>query len=119
MTSKIINMADRMKDNDDLKLEALFASERIADDGFSDRVVSRIRRRLWVRRWTLPIAVLVGGLIAAKPASEVLLAMGRIVTALPDDLRSVPLDSLPSATIFVLGGSIVGIMALLIGLLED
>lgn len=108
-----------MKDSDDLKLEALFASERIADDGFSDRVVSRIRRRLWVRRWTLPIAVLIGGLIAAKPASDVLLAMGRVATALPGDLTSVSLDSLPSATLFVLGGSLVGIMALLIGLLED
>lgn len=108
-----------MKDRDDLRLEALFSSEPIADDGFSERVVSRIRRRLWIRRWTMPIAVLVGGLIAAKPVSDVLVAAGTIATVLPDELRTLSFDSLPSATIFVLGGSIVGIMALIIGLAED
>ena len=53
---------------DDLALEALFASQPIADDGFSRRVIARVRRRQWVRRLALPIAVLMGGAIAAKPA---------------------------------------------------
>ncbi len=60
-------MADAMKDAEDLMLEKLLASEPIADDGFSDRIVARVRRRLWFRRLTLPIAAAIGTSIAAKP----------------------------------------------------
>ena len=40
-------MVDRMKDDEDLAFEAMFADKPIADDGFSERVLARIRRR-WV-----------------------------------------------------------------------
>ena len=43
-------MAERLKDDADLKLDALFRSEPVQDDGFSVRVVSRVRRRMWVQR---------------------------------------------------------------------
>ena len=58
MTSKIINMADRMKDAEDRIFESLFAAEPIADEGFSDRIVKRIRRHIWIQRLTLPAAML-------------------------------------------------------------
>ena len=41
MTSKIINMADKLMDAEDQLLEAMFKSEPIADDGFSKKVTKR------------------------------------------------------------------------------
>jgi hypothetical protein len=112
-------MAERLKDNDDAKLEALFRARPIEDDGFSDRVVSRVRRGILIRRWTLPVAVLIGGLIAAKPAAQLLLAMSEILTVIPEDIRTVPLDSLPQVTTFVFGGTVAGMIALLVKGLEE
>ncbi|HEX6259822.1 MAG TPA: hypothetical protein VFZ51_04145, partial [Woeseiaceae bacterium] len=118
-TLKIIYMAERLKDKEDVRLEALFRSEPIEDDGFSERVVSRIRRGIWIRRWTLPLAVLIGGLIAAKPAAQVLLAMAEILTVLPEDVRTIELDSLPQVTTFIFGGTLVGLIALFVKGLEE
>jgi hypothetical protein len=67
LKSKIINMADRLKDEADLKLEALFRTELVQDNGFSGRVVSRVRRQMWVERLSLPTAFVIGAMIAAKP----------------------------------------------------
>ena len=116
---KIIYMAERLKDREDVRLEALFRSEPLEDDGFSERVVSRIRRGIWIRRWTLPLAVLIGGLIAAKPAAQVLLAMAEILTVLPEDVRTFELDSLPQVTTFIFGGTLVGLIALFVKGLEE
>ena len=57
---KIINMAEKLKDELDLSLESLFGSEPIHDDGFSVRIVSRVRRQMLVRRLSMPIAPLAG-----------------------------------------------------------
>lgn len=112
-------MADRLRDGEDEKLEALFRAEPIADDGFSERVMSRIRRDLFIRRWTLPAAMLIGGLIAAKPAGQMLLAMAEVLAALPVGIELLPLDSLPQAAVFILGGAAVGVLALFINGLEE
>jgi hypothetical protein len=119
-------MADRLRDKEDARLEALFSTGHIDDDGFSDRVVSRIRRGIWIRRWTLPIAILIGGLIAAKPAAQVLLAMVQILSAtlsattiIPEDVRTLAVHAMPQATVFVFGGTLVGIIALFIKGLEE
>jgi hypothetical protein len=112
-------MVDRLKDKEDARLKALFRSEPIEDDGFSERVMARVRRGIWIRRWTLPIAVLIGGLIAAKPAAQILLAMAEVVTVITEDMQAVPLDSLPQATVFVFGGTLVGVVALFIKNLEE
>lgn len=116
---KIIIMAERLKDKDDARLEALFRSAPVDDAGFSDRVVSRVRRGIWIRRWTLPLAMLIGGLIAAKPAAQLLLAMAKILTVLPEDVRTLQLDSLPQVTTFIFGGMLVGLIALFVKGLED
>jgi hypothetical protein len=112
-------MAERLKDKEDAKLEALFRSGALEDDGFSDRVVSRIRRGIWIRRWTLPLAVLIGGLIAAKPAAQLLLAMVDILSVLPADVRTVELDALPQISTFIFGGTLIGIVVLFINGLEE
>ena len=95
MTSKIINMAEKLKDAEDRLLESMFAAEPIADDGFSHRVVTRIRRRLWVRRLALPVAMLVGGAIAIKPASELVIAASKLLAVVPQGLVEAPVSWLP------------------------
>jgi hypothetical protein len=65
-------MAEKIQDAEDRLLDAMFQADPIADDGFSDRVVRRIRRQIWVRRLALPIAMVVGAAIAVKPAAQLL-----------------------------------------------
>ena len=67
-------MAEKTQDAEDRLLSAMFQADgtEIADDGFSDQIVRRIRRQMWVRRLALPIAMVVGAAIAVKPASQLL-----------------------------------------------
>jgi len=90
-------MADRLKDETDKMLESLFRSEPVRDDDFSARVVSRIKRQMWVRRLSLPSAFAIGAAISAKPVMQ-------FANALPDLLGSVPivrfsLDKLPISSL--------------------
>jgi len=116
-------MADRLKDAEDLRLESLFASDPIPDAGFSVRIEKRIRRQLWVRRLALPIAVLVGGLIAAKPLIDLLTAMARIANVLPAsigaNLKSLPIGDLPQLSTVMMGVMLAIAAIMLSRLLED
>ncbi len=82
-------MADRLKDSEDLKLEALFRSEPVLDDGFSVRIVSRVRRRMWVRRLSLPTAFVAGVMIAAKPLTQLASLVPKLVSIVPQSLMGV------------------------------
>jgi hypothetical protein len=73
-------MAEKLQDAEDRLLESMFQSEEIANDGFSDRTLRRIKRQIWVRRLALPIAMVVGAVIAVRPALE-LLSIGSKVFA--------------------------------------
>ena len=113
-------MADRLKDDEDRALEALFASQPIADDGFTRRVVARVRRRLWFRRLLLPAAVLAGAAIAAEPAMAMFGALGDILAMLP--MESVGIPRVPglqdvSAWLVVSGAAIAAM--LLLPVLDD
>jgi hypothetical protein len=88
-------------------LESLFASEPIADDGFSQRVVGRIRRRIWIRRLALPIAIIIGGAIAIKPASQLVLAASKLLTIVPQDVVVTPAEWLPQVQGIAISGSFV------------
>lgn len=112
-------MAERLKDKEDVRLEALFRSAPIEDNGFSERVVSRVRRGIWIRRWTLPLAALTGALIAAKPATQLLRAMTDVLAALSTDVGGMELDSLPQLTMFVFAGTMAGLIVLFLNALED
>lgn len=73
-------------DDEDLRLQDMFRSDPIPDNGFSDRVVRRVRRRLWVRRLLVPAATAAGGLVAVGPASQLLsslLAQAGSLAAMP------------------------------------
>ncbi len=95
MTSKIINMADKIKDAEDRLLEALLGFDTIADDGFSERVLARIRRGIWLRRLALPVAILVGGAIAARPVLDVVTATSKLVSVAPGSVLDLPATLLP------------------------
>ena len=122
MTSKIINMAEKIRDAEDRMLEALFASEPIADDGFSQRVVGRIRRRIWIRRLAVPVAMLIGGAIAIKPASQLVVAASKLLTVVPQEVVVAPAEWLPQVQGIAISGSflqtaIYGAVLLGVGLL--
>lgn len=59
-------------DHEDRILRDMFAHAPLADDGFSHRVMRRLRRRALLRRSLLPAALLGGVLIAAQPATALL-----------------------------------------------
>ena len=87
MTSKIINMAEKIRAAEDQLLESMFRIEAIDDDGFSARIVGRIRRGIWLRRLTLPIAMLIGGAIAINS----LLRLGTIAVTVGKSIPGVSL----------------------------
>jgi hypothetical protein len=100
-------MAEKLKDAEDRLLESMFKAEPIDDDGFSQRIVTRIRRRIWLRRLALPVAMLVGGAIAIKPASELVIAVSKLLTVVPDSVVRAPVGWLPDMESMAVSGSLV------------
>ena len=117
MTSKIINMAERIKDAEDRLLESMFESQPIADDGFSVRVVRKVRRRLWLRRLALPVAALIGGAISIKPLAGLVTTVANLSTnvpsLVPEELVTATSGLVPQAPLVVLGAMLLA--ACLIG----
>jgi hypothetical protein len=107
LTSKIINMAEKLKDAEDRLLESMFAAEPIADDGFSDKVVTRIRRGIWLRRLALPVAMVIGAAIAVKPASELVIAASKLLAVVPEGVVEAPVSWLPDLQSVAISGSLV------------
>jgi len=119
LTSKIIIMAERIKDAEDRFLESLFESAPIADDGFSQQIVRRVNRQLWVRRLTLPVAALIGGLIAFKPLAGLLSVIGNMSTMISFDAVGVAANSIPQMQNVLLGAILLGAAMLAARILED
>ena len=123
MTSKIINMAERIKDADDRLLESMFESAPIADDGFSVRVVKRVRRKLWLQRLALPVAAIVGGIFAIKPLADLVTVMANLsfsVTSLvPEELVTATAGLIPQAPFVVLGAMLLAACLLGLRAIED
>ena len=121
MTSKIINMAERLKDKEDLALDAMFRSDPIADDGFSVKVVSTVRRRMWVRRLSLPVAVVIGAAISAKPLVEVVNVVPGLINSVFGSalsLDKLPLQNMPQLSSMLLGASLLMAVMLASRILE-
>ena len=118
----IINMVDRLKDVEDLELESLFRSQPVQDDGFSVNVVSRVRRRIWVRRLALPVAITIGTLISAKPLLQLAGAVPKLLMIVPDrlgSLNSLPLTSLPQNSTVIFGAMLLFAVMMIGRMLED
>lgn len=119
MTSKIINMVERIKDKEERRLEALFRSDPVPDDGFSRRIVTRVRRRIWIRRLLLPSAFVIGGLFAFKPVSEFVAALSKILTVIPTDFVEIPAGSLSQLPTFMAGAAILMAALMFVRALEE
>ena len=99
-------MAERLKDDADLKLEALFRSEPVRDDGFSARVLVRVRRQMWVRRLSLPTAIAIGAVFAVKPLAQLANFIPKIVGIVPQGLANIidlPLNEMLQGSIIIPG----------------
>ena len=112
-------MADKTTDAVDRLLASAFAAEPIADDGFSDRIVAKLRRRIWVNRLALPVAVGVGAAIAAKPALQLVTALLPLLNVVPVELASAPMQFLPQLQVIVLGGMAFAVGIALVKMLEE
>ena len=112
-------MVDKTSDALDRLLASAFAAEPIADDGFSGRIVSKLRRRIWVDRLALPVAVLVGAAFALKPALQIVNAVLPLFNAVPVELASVPMQFLPQIQWVVLGGMAFAAGVTLVRMLEE
>ena len=115
-------MAERLKDAEDRKLEEMFRAQPIADDGFTVRVVSRVRRQIWVRRLSLPVAIAVGALVGLKPLLQVAGAVPQLIGLIPVDmlkLDALPVGGLPQASTLLIGASIVMAIMMAGRLLEE
>lgn len=115
-------MVERLKDSEDLKLEALFRSEPIEDDGFSGRVEKHVRRRMWVRRLALPTAIGIGAIIAAKPVLQLLSYVIRILAHVPRELAGVvelPSAATLQAPAIILGAILLAAMLMIGRMLEE
>jgi hypothetical protein len=119
LTSKIINMAERLKDNEDLLLESMFASDPIADDGFSAMIEKKVRRRLWLRRMVLPVATLIGALVSYKPLAGLVTALASLTSLLPQEILDAPQELIPQLPMIVLGAMLLATCLLGLRALED
>ena len=90
MTSKIINMAEKLQDAEDRLLASLLRPTPIEDDGFSSRIVARIRRGIWIRRLAMPAVLLLGGAIAGKSVLQLGAVLAALGGALPIDPPALP-----------------------------
>ena len=61
----------------------------LEDEGFSSIVVRRIRRRAWLRRAVLGAAVIVGGVLALGPLSELSVLISGVPLLLSENLVTV------------------------------
>ena len=122
MASKIINMVEKLKDEADQKLESLFRSEPVRDDGFSVNIVKRVRRQIWVQRLSLPVAIGLGVLVAAKPLSQLLASMPKLLAVVPASfaaLDSVSVVNLPDASTIIPGLMLLAVAMMFSRILED
>ena len=118
-------MAERLQDEADKMLESLFRSEPVRDDGFSVNVVKRVRRKMWIQRLSMPVAIAIGAAIAAKPLVQLATAIPNIVTSVPTSVGSVAniegisLASLPQTSTIILGLVLLGAIMMVSQVLEE
>ena len=112
-------MAEHMKDAQDRMLESMFESTSIADDGFSAAVIRRVRRKMLLRRLILPLAILIGGVIAFKPLTSIMAFAHQLLLQLPDELVGSVVASLPTLQLLVTGGLILSVAVYSLSMLEE
>ena len=112
-------MVDRLKDTEDKLLESLFRLDPVEDNGFSLKLISRIKRRIWIRRLTLPAAFVVGAAIAVKPLSQLAVTFSKLLTLIPTNFGSLSLSNFPQFSTVILGGLLLVGMMMVTKMLEE
>ncbi len=112
-------MAEYTRDADDQRLDALFATDAIADAGFSEQVMRKVQRQLWIRRLTLPIAAVIGGSIAIKPLSSIVAALDGLSGFFPAELFRTTTDALPQTPLMLEGVLLFVVVMLGVRALEE
>ena len=112
-------MADKTSDAMDRLLASAFHSEPIADDGFSAKIVSTIRRRIWVNRLAMPVAIMIGAAFAFEPALQIVNALLPLLNVVPVEIASAPMQFLPQLQFVVLGGMAFAAAITLLKVLEE
>ncbi|MEM1173622.1 MAG: hypothetical protein AAGA33_00980 [Pseudomonadota bacterium] len=112
-------MAERNMDKQDEFLTELFTSAPIADDGFSRRVLRRVRRQIWVDRLALPVAVIVGFAFAFKPLMQLSSIIPSLAGVLPVDSLQMPAIPAVDSQMLVLGGLLLFIVLFAAQAVED
>jgi len=115
-------MAEKLKDKEDLKLESMFRSDPVPDDGFSVAVVSRVRRNMWIRRLTMPIAISLGVLVSAKPLIQLVSVLPGLVNSLFGSSLSIdqlPVGNLPQLSTMLFGATLLMAVMLASRILEE
>ena len=115
-------MAERIKDKEDLKLESMFRSEPVADDGFSVGIISQVRRRMWIRRLTMPVAIGVGVTIAAKPLLQLAGIAPNLLNTVAGGLiglDKISVSNMPQLSTMILGATLVMALMFASKLLEE
>jgi len=112
-------MAEKIKDAEDRLLESMFDSEPVADDGFSVGVVRKINRRLWFRRLTLPVAAMIGGVIAFKPLAGLVAMLANLSALIPQEAVNAATSSIPQFQTIVMGAILLVVGLLSLRMLEE
>ena len=119
MTSNIINMAERNMDREDKLLTELFAPEPVADNGFSKRVMRRVRRQIWVDRLALPVAAVIGLALAINPLLKLFAIVPSVAAAMPFKLPEFTGAPAVDANMLIVGGVILVAGLFVTQLVED
>lgn len=117
-----MTFSNRMHDvnqTDDQSLEQLFHGEPIADAGFSQRVVRRVRVRIWVQRLIMPAALLLGGVLAYAPLVDVLRVISGLADYVPVNLTALASTATPSMPAVVIAAALVVAALCFVPALED
>ena len=67
----------------------------------------------------MPAAIAVGGLIAVKPAVQLLSLWPVLLTLVPENIKSAPLEMLPQMSTLIMGVALAGVMVLFVKILEE
>lgn len=104
-------MAEKTMDEEDRFLESVFAAEPLQDSGFSEAIVRKVQRKLWLRRLVLPVAATIGGVIAFEPLVALVGSLRRLSSMLPASIFGAGDGNVVQLPLLVLGAMLfIGVM---------
>ena len=83
------------------------------------QTVWRIRRRIWVQRLSLPVAMLIGAAIAIKPLMQLVSIGSRLLGAVSQELPAVPVASIIQLPVIIVAVVVLAIGMLSVRMLEE